>query len=64
VCFPVDNENMTPANVFPGLTYLTDFIIYWYKVGSGYQLQGVSAPFKDNTGYWVYINTTKTVTVP
>jgi len=63
VCFTaVDNTKDTPANVFPGLTYLTDYVIYWWKIGVGYKLQGASTPFNDNSGYWVYISTTKTVT--
>lgn len=65
VSFPVVNENTTPNKIITGLTYLTDFIIYSWSAPSGpYMLQEVSTAFKDNTGYWVWIDQDWAVTVP
>ena len=65
VSFPVVNENTTPNNVFTGLTYLENYVIYGWTAPNGpYALQGEYQVFKDNLGYWVWINTSKTVTVP
>jgi len=63
VSFPVDNVDMTPANVFPDLTYLDDYrIIYWPALGGPYRTQPLNAQLLDNTGYWVWIDRDNTVT--
>lgn len=65
VGFPIDNASTTPSNKFSGLTYLTNYTIYSWSAPAGpYVLQAVGTPFKDNTGYWVWIDRTWTVTVP
>ncbi|KUO41119.1 MAG: hypothetical protein AVW06_04740 [Hadesarchaea archaeon DG-33-1] len=65
VSFPVVNENTTPNNIFPGLSYYTDYYLYWYLAPGGpYQLQGPDEVLKDNLGYWAWINRDNMVTVP
>jgi parallel beta-helix repeat protein len=62
VGFSPTSENTTPANVFPGLTFPTDYIIYyWNAPGGPYGVQGSNQVFKDNLGYWVWIDQDKTV---
>jgi parallel beta-helix repeat protein len=65
VSFQVVNENTTPANVFPGLTYPTNYIIYYWNEPNGpYTIHGPGQAFQDNLGYWVWIDRAWTVTVP
>jgi hypothetical protein len=65
VCFPVVNENTTPNHIFTGLTYFDNYYLYYWKPPySGYGTQGPDQLLKDNTGYWVWIDQDKTVTVP
>ena len=65
VSFPVTNENTTPNNVFPGLTYLTDYrLLYWVAAGGPYITLHPDQVLEDNRGYWVWINQEYTVTVP
>jgi subtilase family serine protease len=65
VCFPIVSSSTTPANVFTGLTYPDNYVVYWWNAPTGpYTIQGPASPFYDNLGYWVYLNTPMTVTVP
>jgi outer membrane protein assembly factor BamB len=65
VGFPVTNRITTPNNIFIGLNYPTDYIIYYWNAPYGpYSEQGTDQPLKDNRGYWVWVNQDKTVTVP
>jgi hypothetical protein len=65
VCFPIVSTSTTPASIFTGLTYPDNYSVYWWNAPSGpYQIQGPTSPFNDNTGYWIYLNTPQTVTVP
>jgi len=65
VGFPITNRITTPNNVFTGLNYYTDYYIYyWNAPGGPYSIQGPDQVLKDNTGYWVWVNQDKTVTVP
>lgn len=62
VCFPVDNSPTTPNRIFIGLTYPTNYTIYsWSAPGGPYSLVGATDNLKDNLGYWVYIDTNKTL---
>lgn len=57
------NNNSTPNNLFTGLTYLTDYIMYSWNAPNGpYLLQGINQVLRDNAGYWVWLNQNKTVT--
>ena len=52
-----------PDNLFPGLTYLTNYrLIYWRAPGGPYVTQGETSLLLDNTGYWVWIDENYTVT--
>jgi len=52
----------TPNNIFTGLTYYTDyFIYYWIAPGGPYGLQGPDQVLEDNLGYWIWINQNRTV---
>jgi len=63
VGFTAVGINDTPNNLFPDLTYLTDYrIIYWQAPGGPYKTQPEGSVLLDNTGYWVWINQDKTVT--
>jgi hypothetical protein len=65
VCFPIVSASTTPAGIFPGLIYPDDYSVFYWKAPSGpYTIQGPSVPFLDNTGYWVFLNVNRTVTVP
>jgi hypothetical protein len=65
VSFPVINAHTTPNNLFAPLGYLTDYVIYWWNAPGGpYGMQDLDTPFKDNLGYWIYINQDKIVTAP
>jgi hypothetical protein len=65
VGFPITNENTTPSKILTGLTYPTDYIIYWWNVPTGpYVLQGVNQVFENTRGYWIWIDQDKTVIVP
>jgi len=62
VGFIIEN---TPNNIFTGLSYYTDYYLYWYQAPGGpYMLQGPDEVLKDNLGYWVWINRDNMVTVP
>jgi len=63
VGFTAVGVNDTPSNLFPDLTYLTDFrLIYWVAPGGPYKTQPGGSVLLDNTGYWVWINRDNTVT--
>jgi hypothetical protein len=65
VHFPVVDGTTTPSKIFAGLTYPDDYIIYyWNAPGGPYGIQGTGVALKDNLGYWVWVNTSRTVTVP
>lgn len=62
--FSVVNENTTPNNVFTGLSYLSNYFIYWREAPSGpNHLQGPNELLKDNISYWVWIDRDWTVTL-
>jgi oxalate decarboxylase/phosphoglucose isomerase-like protein (cupin superfamily) len=63
VCFPLTSDSATPDNAFTGLTYYTDYYIYYWSAPSGpYVLQGPDEVLNDNIGYWVWIKENKAVT--
>jgi uncharacterized membrane protein len=65
VHFPVVDNNTTPKNILAGLTYPTDYIIYWWDAPIGpYVIQGVNQVFQDNLGYWIYLDQNRMITVP
>ena len=64
VHFPVTNENTYPNNIFTGLTYYDNYCIYYFKPPAAYKIQNPTQVLSDNTGYWVWIDRDKTVTVP
>jgi subtilisin family serine protease len=56
VNFTAIGANDTPHNLFPELTYITDYVTYFWKASGGpYSLQDPDSAFKDNMGYWVWI---------
>jgi hypothetical protein len=64
VGFPVVDASTTPNNIFTGLTYLTDYVFYKWTAPTGpYVIQGANEVLENDRGYWVSINTDKTVTV-
>jgi len=65
VGFPLTYNTTTPTNIFAPLSYYTDYIIFYFTAPGGpYQIQSPTMPLEDNRGYWVWIDTNKTVTVP
>lgn len=47
----------TSHNTFMGLTYNTDYTLYYWNAPWGpYQVQHPDTVYKDNLGYWVWIN--------
>jgi hypothetical protein len=59
----VDSD--TPDNVFIGLTYFTNYLMYyWNAPGGPYTLQPHNQVLKDNIGYWVWIDRDNTLTLP
>jgi hypothetical protein len=47
------------------MTYYTDYYLYWYLAPFGpYELLGPNDLLQENLGYWVWVVTDKTVTVP
>ena len=61
VHFPATNANTTPDNLFAGYTY---YIWKWDPVGGTYVSPSSTAPVELSVGYWVWIDSDKTVTVP
>ncbi|KUO41406.1 MAG: hypothetical protein AVW06_04445 [Hadesarchaea archaeon DG-33-1] len=60
--FVQEGGSYTPADIFPGLNYYTDYYLFWYLAPGGpYQLQGPTQVLKDNFGYWLWINQSWTV---
>jgi len=64
VHFPVTNENTYPNKIFTGLTYYDNYCLYYFKPPAAYKIQNPTQVLSDNTGYWVWIDQAKTVTVP
>jgi hypothetical protein len=64
VSFPVVTENTTPDNVFAPLTYYDNYYIYYWATPGPYVTLGPHEVFKENVGYWVWIDQDKTVSVP
>lgn len=63
--FPLTYNTTTPNTHFAPLSYYTDYIIFYFTAPSGpYNLIGPTDVLEDNRGYWVWIDTNKTVTVP
>jgi hypothetical protein len=62
VCFTAVGASDTPTNIFTGLTYYTDYYLYWWTAPGGpYSIQDPNTVLLDNIAYWVYINTSTTV---
>jgi hypothetical protein len=62
VCFTGVAENDTLNNIFVGLDYNVDYLMYyWSAPGGPYTGMNPSQPLKDNTGYWVQMITTSKV---
>lgn len=62
VGFPIADNITTPNKIFAPLNYITDYTVYWWEAPGGpFHLQGADEVIKDNLGYWISINTNKTV---
>ena len=62
VSFTAVGAGDTPNNVFTDLTYYADYIIYYWSVPGGpYNVKDPDTAMLDNVGYWIYVNTNKTV---
>jgi hypothetical protein len=58
-------ENDTPNNIFLGLSYWDNYYVFrFHPPGGPYEYQDPDEVFLDNTGYWVWIDQDKTVSVP
>jgi parallel beta-helix repeat protein len=63
--FPVVEENTTPNNVFSGLNYWDNYVVFrFHPPGGPYEYQAPDEVLSDNMGYWVWIDQDWTVTVP
>jgi len=58
--FQITDENMTPNNLFSGLTYT---MYYWTAPDGPYNEPNKDQPVEDNRGYWVHVDESTTVTM-
>jgi len=61
VGFPVTSDNTTPANLFDGQVY---YIWRWDAIMRKYTSQWPNQPVELGVGYWIYVNTPTSITVP
>ena len=61
VSFPNTSANMTPDKLFAGTTFT---MYYWTAPDGPYNEPNKDQPVEDNRGYWVKVDSDKTVTVP
>jgi uncharacterized repeat protein (TIGR01451 family) len=61
VHFPVTSASTTPNNLFAGTTYT---MYYWTAPGGPYKRPFGDQPVQLGVGYWVKLDSNKTVTVP